>query len=39
MSGPVVSSSASSGISWPALARLIRLPNQTGTYLLLLPTM
>ena len=39
MSGPVVSSSASSGISWPALARLIRLPNQTGTYLLLLPTL
>ena len=39
MSSPVASSSASSGIPWPALARLIRLPNQTGTYLLLLPTM
>ena len=39
MSSPAVSSSASSGIPWPALARLIRLPNQTGTYLLLLPTM
>ncbi|HWV47269.1 MAG TPA: UbiA family prenyltransferase, partial [Nitrospira sp.] len=39
MSCPAVSSSASWGIPWPALARLIRLPNQTGTYLLLLPTM
>ena len=39
MSGPAASSSASSGISWSALARLIRLPNQTGTYLLLLPTL
>ncbi len=39
MSGPAVSSSASSGVPWSALARLIRLPNQTGTYLLLLPTM
>ena len=39
MSSPVVSSSASSGLPWSALARLIRLPNQTGTYLLLLPTM
>ena len=39
MSGPAASSSASSGIVWSALARLIRLPNQTGTYLLLLPTM
>jgi len=39
MSSPAASSSASSGISWPALGRLIRLPNQTGTYLLLLPTM
>lgn len=39
MSSPAVSSSGSSGIPWPALARLIRLPNQTGTYLLLLPTM
>ncbi|MGC4098937.1 MAG: 4-hydroxybenzoate octaprenyltransferase [Nitrospira sp.] len=39
MSSPVASSSASSAIPWPALARLIRLPNQTGTYLLLLPTM
>ena len=39
MSSPALSSSASSGIPWSALARLIRLPNQTGTYLLLLPTM
>lgn len=39
MSSPAASSSACSGISWPALGRLIRLPNQTGTYLLLLPTM
>ena len=39
MSSPTVSSSASCGIPWSALARLIRLPNQTGTYLLLLPTM
>jgi 4-hydroxybenzoate polyprenyltransferase len=39
MSGPTASSSASSRISWSALARLIRLPNQTGTYLLLLPTL
>lgn len=39
MSSPAVSSSSFSGIPWPALARLIRLPNQTGTYLLLLPTM
>lgn len=39
MSNPAVSSSASSEIPWSALARLIRLPNQTGTYLLLLPTM
>ena len=39
MSSPAVSSSASMGIPWSALARLIRLPNQTGTYLLLLPTM
>lgn len=27
------------GIPWSALSRLIRLPNQTGTYLLLLPTL
>ncbi|MBH0196642.1 MAG: UbiA family prenyltransferase, partial [Nitrospira sp.] len=27
------------GIPWSALARLIRLYNQTGTYLLLLPTL
>lgn len=39
MSGQATSSSASTGIPWSALARLIRLPNQTGTYLLLLPTM
>ncbi|HEX5545069.1 MAG TPA: 4-hydroxybenzoate octaprenyltransferase [Nitrospira sp.] len=39
MCSPAVSSSVSSGIPWSALARLIRLPNQTGTYLLLLPTM
>jgi 4-hydroxybenzoate polyprenyltransferase len=32
-------SRASAGIPWSALARLIRLPNQTGTYLLLLPTL
>jgi len=37
---PSVSSpSAPSGIPWSALARLIRLHNQTGTYLLLLPTL
>ncbi len=29
--------SGASGVPWPALARLIRLQNQTGTYLLLLP--
>ena len=39
MSSPTLSSSASCWIPWSALARLIRLPNQTGTYLLLLPTM
>ncbi|MBX3329088.1 MAG: 4-hydroxybenzoate octaprenyltransferase [Nitrospira sp.] len=39
MPSPALSSSASSGVPWSALARLIRLPNQTGTYLLLLPTM
>jgi 4-hydroxybenzoate polyprenyltransferase len=40
MSTPAVSSpSAPSGIPWSALTRLIRLQNQTGTYLLLLPTM
>jgi 4-hydroxybenzoate polyprenyltransferase len=40
MSTPVVSSpSTQPRIPWSALARLIRLPNQTGTYLLLLPTM
>jgi 4-hydroxybenzoate polyprenyltransferase len=33
------SPSAPSGIPWSALARLIRLDNQTGTYLLLLPTL
>lgn len=27
------------GVSWAALCRLIRLQNQTGTYLLLLPTL
>jgi 4-hydroxybenzoate polyprenyltransferase len=32
-------SRAPSGIPWSALARLIRLPNQTGTYLLVLPTL
>lgn len=32
-------SPAPSGIPWASLARLIRLPNQTGTYLLLLPTL
>lgn len=30
---------APSGVPWSALARLIRLQNQTGTYLLLLPTL
>ena len=40
MSAPVTSSSAVSSVTpWSALARLIRLPNQTGTYLLLLPTL
>ena len=40
MSSPALSSSsASPGIPWSAFARLIRLPNQTGTYLLLLPTL
>ncbi len=40
MSAPVASSSGiSSIIPWSALARLIRLPNQTGTYLLLLPSL
>jgi len=40
MSAPVASSSAASSlIPWSALARLIRLPNQTGTYLLLLPSL
>lgn len=39
MSSPAMSSSASSEMLWSALVRLIRLPNQTGTYLLLLPTM
>jgi 4-hydroxybenzoate polyprenyltransferase len=39
MSAPANSSSpAAPGIPWSALARLIRLQNQTGTYLLLLPT-
>ena len=31
--------SAPSGIPWSAFARLIRLNNQTGTYLLLFPTL
>ena len=40
MSTPVVpSSTVPSGIPWSALGRLIRLHNQTGTYLLLLPTL
>ncbi len=39
MSSPAASSSDFSGVPWSALARLIRLPNQTGTYLLLLPTL
>lgn len=30
---------ATSGIPWSSYARLIRLPSQTGTYLLLLPTL
>ena len=33
------SASTLPGIPWSALARLIRLYNQTGTYLLLLPTL
>jgi 4-hydroxybenzoate polyprenyltransferase len=33
------SSSTPSGVPWAALARLIRLQNQTGTNLLLLPTL
>ncbi len=32
-------SSTPSGMPWSALARLIRLHNQSGTYLLLLPTL
>src|SRR5262249_2714199 len=28
-----------SGVPWSALARLVRLHNQSGTYLLLLPTL
>ena len=32
-------SSTPSGVPWSALARLIRLQNQSGTYLLLLPTL
>jgi 4-hydroxybenzoate polyprenyltransferase len=39
MSSPAMSHSAFSVMLWSALARLIRLPNQTGTFLLLLPTM
>ncbi|MBS0155713.1 MAG: 4-hydroxybenzoate octaprenyltransferase [Nitrospira sp.] len=40
MSAPAASSSATSSVvPWSALARLIRLPNQTGTYLLLLPSL
>ena len=40
MSAPANSSSpAAPGIPWSALARLIRLQNQTGTYLLVLPTL
>lgn len=34
-----MSTAAASGIPWTALARLIRLQNQTGTYLLVLPTL
>lgn len=32
-------SSTPSGVPWSALARLVRLHNQTGTYLLLFPTL
>lgn len=32
-------SSTPSGVPWSALARLIRLQNQSGTYLLVLPTL
>jgi 4-hydroxybenzoate polyprenyltransferase len=34
-----MSTAAATGIPWTALARLIRLQNQTGTYLLVLPTL
>lgn len=36
---PSASSRPATRIPWAALARLIRLQNQTGTYLLLLPTL
>jgi 4-hydroxybenzoate polyprenyltransferase len=36
---PPAMNTAPSGVSWTALARLIRLQNQTGTYLLLLPSL
>ncbi len=39
MPPPSASSLAESGVPWPALARLIRLRSQTGTVLLLLPTL
>ena len=36
---PASSLSGPAGVPWSALARLIRLRNQTGTFLLLLPTL
>ena len=39
MTPPSVSLPASPGVPWAALSRLIRLKNQTGTALLLLPTL
>lgn len=36
---PAISTPEPSGVPWAAFARLIRLQNQTGTYLLLLPTL
>jgi len=39
MTPPSASLAASSGVPWAALIRLIRLRNQTGTALLLIPTL
>lgn len=38
-SGSLPASSTRSAVPWSALARLVRLHNQSGTYLLLLPTL